>query len=116
MILKIDSTKKDQIIVELLDAKSKLADKIVEEQKLGSQILLPMVVKILKQNKKTFSDLGAIEVNVGPGSFTGTRVGAAIANALGFALNIPVNGLPRGEAGKKGKMAVPVYEKSKFDA
>lgn len=108
MILKIDSTKKDQIIVELLDAKSKLADKIAEEQKLGSQVLLPLIVKILKKNKVGFGDLLAIEVNVGPGSFTGTRVGVAVANALGFVLNIPVNS-------KKGKIAVPVYEKSKFD-
>ncbi|MFH1536127.1 MAG: hypothetical protein ABIC96_03620 [Patescibacteria group bacterium] len=33
-----------------------------------------------------------IEVETGPGSFTGLRVGVSVANALGFALNIPVNG------------------------
>ncbi|EKD65038.1 MAG: hypothetical protein ACD_50C00208G0010, partial [uncultured bacterium] len=31
-----------------------------------------------------------IEVNTHPGSFTGIRVGMAIANALGFALKIPI--------------------------
>lgn len=38
------------------------------------------------------TDITAIEVNTGPGSFTGTRIGVSIANALGFALKIPVNG------------------------
>ena len=117
MILKIDSTNSDQITVELKDSKTGKRVKLVEEQKLGSQVLLPMIVKILKQNNKKFSDLSSVEVNPGPGSFTGTRVGVSIANALGFALSIPVNGSPRfaREAGKKGKIVIPVYEKSKFD-
>ena len=126
MILKIDSTKTEQITVELIDPKTNKKDRLIEKQKLGSQVLLPMVAKILKKNGIDFSDLSAIEVNPGPGSFTGTRVGVAIANALGYALNIPVNGSPRfarldseseraREAGKKGKIVEPIYEKSKFD-
>lgn len=108
MLLKIDTTKREEIIVELVDQKTGKIDKLVEKQKLGSQVLLPMIVKILKKNKADFSDLTGVEVNVGPGSFTGTRVGVSVANALGFALNIPVNG-------KKGKIVQPLYEKSKFD-
>lgn len=102
MILTIDSTNREKIIVTLG------GDKIIEEQKLGSQILLPMIVKILKKQKAAMTDISEIKVNTGPGSFTGTRVGVAVANALGFALNIPVNG-------KKGKIVLPKYEKSKFD-
>ena len=108
MLLKIDTTKTEEVIVELIDPKTKKKDRLVEKQKLGSQVLLPMIVKILKKNKIDFSNLTAIEVNPGPGSFTGTRVGVSVANALGFALSIPVNG-------KKGKIVLPVYEKSKFD-
>ncbi len=37
-------------------------------------------------------DIDEVEVNPGPGSFTGTRVGVSVANALGFALDIDVNG------------------------
>lgn len=102
MILTIDSTNREKIIVTFGN------DKIVEEQKLGSQVLLPLIVRILKKQKATFADISQVEVNPGPGSFTGTRVGVAVANALGFALNIPVNG-------KKGKIVLPIYEKSKFD-
>ncbi|MBI2599092.1 tRNA (adenosine(37)-N6)-threonylcarbamoyltransferase complex dimerization subunit type 1 TsaB [Candidatus Curtissbacteria bacterium] len=102
MILTIDSTNREKIIVTLGN------EKIIDEQKLGSQVLLPLIVKILKKQKAAFADISAVVVNTGPGSFTGTRVGVAVANALGFALNIPVNG-------KKGKIALPKYEKSKFD-
>src|SRR3989344_9113002 len=108
MILKIDTTIAQKVTVELIDKKSGLKDKLIQTQKLGSQVLLPMIAKILKRNKAKFTDLSAVEVNVGPGSFTGTRVGVAVANALGFALDIPVNG-------KKGKIVTPIYEKSKFD-
>lgn len=37
-------------------------------------------------------DISEISVNQGPGSFTGTRIGVTIANALGFSLDLPVNG------------------------
>lgn len=108
MILKIDTTISHEVTVELINDKPKLHKKLVEKQKLGSQVLLPLIVKILKTNKKDFKDLTAIEVDPGPGSFTGTRIGVTVANTLGFILNIPVNG-------KKGKIVVPTYEKSKFD-
>lgn len=94
------------MIVELVNLKGKST--IIKKQKLGSQVLLPAILEILKKNNKSIKDITEVKVNLGPGSFTGTRVGVAVANALGFALNIPVNG-------KKGKIALPVYEKSKFD-
>jgi len=108
MKLKIDTTIHKEVTVELKDPTSGKVQKLTEEQKLGSQALLPAIVKILKKNKLTLEDLTAVEVNPGPGSFTGTRVGVSVANALGFALDVPVNG-------KKGKIVVPIYEKSKFD-
>lgn len=108
MILKIDTTKTEEVKVEIADPKTDKRDQLIKTQQKGSQVLLPMIVEILKKNKLKFDDLSAIEVNIGPGSFTGTRVGVAVANALGYALNLPVNG-------KRGKIVIPVYEKSKFD-
>ena len=40
-----------------------------------------------------FASLGAIGVTVGPGSFTGIRIGLALARAMGLALDIPVIGV-----------------------
>ncbi len=55
-----------------------------------SEELLPAADKLLKKNKVKTENLGLIIVNVGPGSFTGTRVGVATANAISFGLDIPV--------------------------
>jgi len=54
---------------------------------------LPEIDKLLKKNKVLPKNLGLIIVNIGPGSFTGTRVGVATANALVFGLEIPVAGV-----------------------
>lgn len=57
-----------------------------------SQPVLTLIDQILKKNKKTLKDLTEIEVDLSPGSFTGLRVGVSVANTLGWALKIPVNG------------------------
>lgn len=76
--------------------------KITEDNTPKSQRTLVLIDKILKRNKINPTDIDEIEVNTGPGSFTGTRVGVAIANALGFGLDIKVNG-------KKSKIVEPKY-------
>lgn len=54
-------------------------------------IALPSaVMDFMKQNDVQMSDLSAIGVIVGPGSFTGIRMGIAYAKGLGIGLNIPV--------------------------
>lgn len=84
---------KDQKLVEVaLTKNDKVVDKNSEQNKYGSQVLLPLINKLLKRNRLKFKDLTAIEVESGPGSFTGLKVGASVAQALSFALKIPVNG------------------------
>ncbi len=57
-----------------------------------SQVVIPLIQELVKKHQKEIHDITEIEVVVGPGSFTGLRVGVAIANALGYALQVPVNG------------------------
>lgn len=57
-----------------------------------SQIVLPMIDELLKSKKAKVTNISEIEVATGPGSFTGIRVGISVAQALAYALNIPVNG------------------------
>ncbi len=70
---------------------------------LKSQVVLLLIDRILKENKLKLQDLNQIEVNLGPGSFTGIRVGVSVANTLGAFLKIPVNNK------KVGDLAEPLY-------
>ena len=60
----------------------------------GHAEALPVMVEaLMKHAGKSFNDLGRIAVTIGPGSFTGIRVGISFANGLGQALDIPVASL-----------------------
>lgn len=92
----IDTTNNKEVIICLkIDNKKIVKKKNLETGK--SQQVLPLIVKLLSENKLSLKDIGALEVNTGPGSFTGIRVGIAIANTLSFFLKIPVNGKKIGD-------------------
>lgn len=85
------NTQDSKVITVALKEKGKVVASLNKKNEYGSQVLLPLIIKLLKQNKLDFKDLNGIEAEEGPGSFTGLKVGASLAQALGFALNIPVN-------------------------
>ncbi len=87
MILYIDTHDREKIVIRI-DSKRYQT----EAKERSSQKLLPFIDKVLKKNKLTIKDISGVEVNTGPGSFTGLRVGVAVANTLGFVLKVPVNG------------------------
>lgn len=55
-----------------------------------SQVLLPFVNEVLSEAGVQLSQLDAIIVSQGPGSFTGVRIGASIAQGLAFSQNLPL--------------------------
>jgi len=55
------------------------------------QDIFKLIVSSLNLQNLNPTDITAIQVNPGPGAFTSTRIGVSIANALAFALGIPVN-------------------------
>ncbi len=91
MILSIDTKHQKVVRVEIKD-KAKVIGSLSEENEYGSQVLLPLILQLLRTTNSELRTLKGIEVETGPGSFTGLRVGASVANALGFSLGIPVNG------------------------
>lgn len=56
--------------------------------------LMPSIVRACKQQGLAPSALTAVGASLGPGSFTGLRVGLSVAKGLALALNIPVLGVP----------------------
>lgn len=87
----IDTTDNKKVIVRLTtDEGVDTVEEVLEGKR--AQIVLPIIDELLKKHGLTPKDLTGIEVNEGPGSFTGVRVGVSIANALAFGLGIPVNG------------------------
>ena len=87
MRLYLDSTDNKKVIIRL-DAE----EFINEYDSPREQDVLFFLNGLLEKKNLSLDDLSEIEVNPGPGSFTGSRVGVAIANALAFALKIKVNG------------------------
>ncbi len=60
--------------------------------------LAPLVAEVMAEAGVQFTDLQRIGVTVGPGSFTGLRVGLAFAKGLSVALSIPCVGVGSLEA------------------
>ena len=75
-----------------------IAEYTVNYKKTHSQTLLPMIDEMTRMVDLDLSDLDAIAVAGGPGSFTGLRIGSATAKGLGLALNKPLIHVPTVDA------------------
>jgi len=100
MKLFIDTSAVDTAKV-AIEVDGKRYEKLSQSRVMKSQMVLPMIEEILREHKLRLTDITAITVVTGPGSFTGLRVGATVANALGYLLHVPVNG--------KKALAIPTY-------
>ena len=58
-----------------------------------SEILVPCIDEILKKAELSPSDLNATALTIGPGSFTGLRLGISALKAIELAYNVPVYGV-----------------------
>ena len=78
-------------------------DRIIDEihnqsEKEHSQSLMPMIKELLEKNRITLDDIDLVASGIGPGSFTGIRIGIATTKAFSDAKNIPVVGVNSLEA------------------
>jgi len=71
-----------------------LAQRSITGQLAHAERLMPLATAALAEAHCTLRDLDAVVVGIGPGPFTGLRVGIATAAALGDGLDIGVHGVP----------------------
>ena len=76
--------------VAILEEEQLIAEYTLNYKKTHSQTLLPMLDEIVKMTDLDLSEIDAIAVAAGPGSFTGLRIGSATVKGLGLALGKPV--------------------------
>ena len=75
-----------------------VAEYTINHKKTHSQTLLPMIDEISKMAETDLSNVDAIAVSGGPGSFTGLRIGSATAKGLGLVWNKPLVHVPTVDA------------------
>jgi tRNA threonylcarbamoyladenosine biosynthesis protein TsaB len=86
-------------------------DEVLGERASRAVTLLEDVDALLRQAGKHTRDVDALAVGVGPGSFTGVRMGLSTARGLAFALDVPVAGVSTLDALAAGAPgAVPVID------
>ena len=95
VVLSIDTSERTKAVMSLeVEGKT---ETIGVDTPLGSgTAVLTALESLLTKHKLTVRDVTGLRVATGPGSYTGLRVGAAIANSLAWILKIPVNSKPVG--------------------
>ncbi|HTY10715.1 MAG TPA: tRNA (adenosine(37)-N6)-threonylcarbamoyltransferase complex dimerization subunit type 1 TsaB [Bacteroidota bacterium] len=71
-----------------------VAQRTIREKNVHSERLLPMVDELLREASVALTDLDAICISIGPGSFTGLRIGLSTAKGLAVASSTPVVAVP----------------------
>lgn len=121
----------DVLAIGIFDGRKKIAAIERASFTRHSEALLPEIRKVFKKARLQPSDIGLIAVGLGPGSFTGLRVGVMAAKTLAYATKAKLVGVSSYEAlarsfemaegervavvgdAKKGLVYAALYEKNK---
>ena len=92
MLLAFD-TATPTVSVALHDGTDVVAERRSEQTMRHGEQLAPLIDRVLADTGLVRQDLTAVGVGVGPGPYTGLRVGLVTARTLGFVLELPVYGV-----------------------
>jgi len=116
-ILSID-TSTDYLSVAITDGAKVLARYHKPSHRNHSRLLIPTISNLVKKSGLKLNDIGGFCVSIGPGSFTGLRIGVVTVKGLAYALNKPIVAVPtldiiaRSAKGFKG-IVCPVLDAKK---
>lgn len=92
IVLAID-TSTDAVSVAVSNSKQVLASSHVLSDRRHAEQLVPIIKSICQQVDISMREIDVVGVDVGPGLFTGMRVGIATAKTISQALDIPIIGV-----------------------
>jgi tRNA threonylcarbamoyladenosine biosynthesis protein TsaB len=92
MLLALD-TATNAVTVALHDGTAILAERSIEDRLRHGELLAPTIAQVLTDASARPSDLTRIAVGVGPGPFTGVRIGIVTATTMAMALGIEAVGV-----------------------
>ena len=81
--------------------------------------LMPALVQVLEEGGLGFGDLDAVAVGVGPGAFTGLRIGIVTARSIAYARSLsvhPVSSLAALAAGAEAELTLAVLDARRGEA
>ena len=91
-ILGIDTSTK-RLCLGIINHKGRIVEYNLDSEIRHTEILLPMIKKALKRLRLCLSEVDYFAVGLGPGSFTGLRIGLSTIKGFALALQRPVIGL-----------------------
>ena len=91
-LLSID-TSSDICSVAILEDDNLVKELNITDSKTHSENLMPLVDTLFKETSLSLSDMNALACSIGPGSFTGIRIGIATIKAMAEVTQIPVIGV-----------------------
>ena len=86
-----------------------LGEYTLSHKKTHSEKLMPLIEKLMKELELKINDIDVIAVSEGPGSYTGLRIGAAIAKSMSFAADIKIASVPTIQS-----LAANIYDEDKL--
>ncbi|MDH4353493.1 MAG: tRNA (adenosine(37)-N6)-threonylcarbamoyltransferase complex dimerization subunit type 1 TsaB [Actinomycetota bacterium] len=92
LLLAVDTATAATSVAVVADAEV-LAERTHVDARGHAEVLAPLVREVLADCAVAMRSLAAVAVGVGPGAYTGLRVGLVTAQALGSALDVPVHGV-----------------------
>ena len=96
-ILSIDTSSQVSSVA-VLSAERVAAEISMQGALTHSETLMPHIETALRMARVKKDELAGVAVSIGPGSFTGLRIGLAAAKMMSYALRIPMVGVPTLEA------------------
>lgn len=80
--------------IALLDDDVVVGERVLDAQRRHAQTLVPEIQSLLREHGKTPQDCQLLAVSIGPGSFTGLRVGITCAKTMAYATGAKIAAVP----------------------